>query len=79
MGTPGSVLGIHQENGYVKKPRNKQERIEMKKSFVKSSNTKSHKQLPNGKKPTVRSKDLAPNGIKKIGSSAKLSKTSSRR
>ena len=30
LGSPGSVLGIHRENGFVKRPLNRKERIEMK-------------------------------------------------
>jgi len=33
LGTPGSVLGIHLNNGYAKKPKNREERIEMKSSM----------------------------------------------
>ena len=79
LGTPGSVLGIHQKNAYAKKPRNQKERIEMKQLNGKSTNTKSHKKLPNPKRTVSRSKDLAPNGIKKISSTAKLTKVASRK
>ena len=78
LGTPGSVLGIHQKNAYAKKPRNQKERIEMKQLNGKNTNTRSHKQLPISKRTTVRGKDLAPNGIKKISSTAKLAKVASR-
>ena len=30
LGTPGSVLGIHSMNAFSQKPRNREERIEMK-------------------------------------------------
>ena len=63
MGTPGSVLGIHLKNAYAKKPRNREERIEMK-STTNFSQIGDNRALCSKKLPG-RNKELAPNNIKK--------------
>ena len=62
MGTPGSGLGIHLKNAYAKKPRNREERIEMKSTF---SQADSVSRTNRNKKELGRNKQLAPNNIKK--------------
>eukprot|EP00354_Favella_ehrenbergii_P011914 CAMPEP_0170451792 /NCGR_PEP_ID=MMETSP0123-20130129/920_1 /TAXON_ID=182087 /ORGANISM="Favella ehrenbergii, Strain Fehren 1" /LENGTH=76 /DNA_ID=CAMNT_0010713611 /DNA_START=1113 /DNA_END=1343 /DNA_ORIENTATION=+ len=57
LGTPSNVLGIHRNNGFAKKPSNREERIEMKNSVNGPSGTSNKK--------GARNKDLAPNSIKK--------------
>ena len=63
MGTPGSVLGIHLKNAYAKKPRNREERIEMK-STTNFSKIDDDRALRSKDIPGV-NKQLAPNNIKK--------------
>ena len=59
LGSPGSVLGIHRNNGFTKRPCNREERIEMK---ICSQTGRAAK---NTNKSTSRQKELAPNGIRK--------------
>lgn len=58
LGSPGSVLGIHRNNGFTKRPCNREERIEMKIC------SQSGRAATNTRKAS-RQKDLAPNGIRK--------------
>ena len=62
LGTPGSVLGIHSLNAYSQKPRNREERIEMKINRLNIAKSNSDDSF---KKPVGRNKEAAPNSIKK--------------
>ena len=91
LGTPGSVLGIHLKNAYAKKPRNREERIEMKHTNFKKNDGQSHitpsspkphqhnKSQQHQKSPISRNKQLAPNGIKKNATASHAKRTSPRR